>query len=243
MLKNLNVKTKLMLLVGVAMVGMILVILFGLGASGSMKSSMDTVMIQNQQARIAETLRMLVLSMQNNENKTILSKTFSGKDKFAADFEKNRADFNTNIKLIKQNMQDSNGVHVTNCEKFINSEYEPVFQKIYNATKFGDDLNAVQMSEDETKPVVEKVNKELDIIIKNNQASLQTATDENAEQYIFGRNSIIIISFLSIVVLAVLTFIIVTLINNSLVTIQNSLDAFFKFLNRQTHKAELVDLR
>ena len=242
MLKNLNVKTKLILLVGIAITGMLLIISIGLTASGNMKKSLDMVMIQEQQARVAEKLYMLVLSMQNNENKTILSKTFSGKDQFAADFEKNRNDFNTNIKLLRANMQSANEQHIVNCEKFINIEYAPVFKKIYNATKYGDDVNAVQMSEDETKPIVDKCNKELSIIIKNYQDNLKTATEENAKDFVFGRNLIIVISILSLVVLVAATFIIVTLINNSLVTIQTSLDAFFKFLNRQTHKAQKVEL-
>lgn len=242
MLKNLNVKTKLILLVGIAITGMLLIISIGLTASGSMKKSLDLVMVQEQQARIAEKLHMLVLSMQNNENKTILSKTFSGKDQFAADFEKNRNDFNANIKLLKVNMQSVNEQHIANCEKFINIEYAPVFKKIYNATKYGDDVNAVAMSEDETKPIVDKCNKELNIIIKQYQDNLKIATEENAKNYIIGRNSIIAISILSLLVLVVATFIIVTLINSSLITIQTSLDAFFKFLNRQTHKAQRVEL-
>jgi hypothetical protein len=63
MLKNLNVKTKLILLVSLALIGMLLTILIGLRASSNMKISMDTLMRHNQQARIAEKLHMLVLSM------------------------------------------------------------------------------------------------------------------------------------------------------------------------------------
>ena len=50
------------------------------------------------------------------------------------------------------------------------------------------------------------------------------------------------ISILSLVISVVVTFIIVTLIINSLVTIQSALDSFFKFLNRQTHKVESIEL-
>ncbi len=75
MLKNLNVKTKLILLIGIAITGMILIIAIGLYASSNMKASMDTVMVQDQQTRLAEKLRMSILKMQNNENNTIFFST------------------------------------------------------------------------------------------------------------------------------------------------------------------------
>ncbi|MDD2358448.1 MAG: methyl-accepting chemotaxis protein [Thiovulaceae bacterium] len=242
MLKNLNVKTKLILLVGIAITGMILIIAIGLYASSNMKDSMDTVMIQDQQTRLAEKLRMSILKMQNNENNTILVKTFSGKDEYAVAFEKNRTDFNNDIKQLKSISQSKNTQYILACEKYVNYEYAPVFKQVYNATKYGDDHGALDLSETEAKPIIEKCNKALDIIISNNEKNLKAATEDSAAQYIFGRNSIIMISILSLVISVVVTFIIVTLIINSLVTIQSALDSFFKFLNRQTHKVESIEL-
>ena len=242
MLKKLNVKTKLILLVAIAITGMLLIIIIGLNASSNMKNSMDTVMIQDRQTRLAEKLHMLILSMQNNENNAILSKTFSGKDEFAVAFEKNRTDFNSDIKQLKRITHTANTQYILDCEKYVNNEYEPIFKKIYNATKYGDDYGAIGMAENDAKPIIEKCNKALDIIIRNNEKNLQAATEDNAAQYIFGRDSIIMISILSLVVLVIVTFIILTLIINSLVTIQSALDSFFKFLNRQTHKVESIEL-
>lgn len=242
MLKNLNVKTKLILLVTIAITGMILIITIGLNASSNMKESMDIVMTQDQQTRLAEKLRMSILSMQNNENNTILSKTFSGKDEYAAAFEKDRVDFNNNIKQLKAITNSTNAQYILNCEKYVNNEYAPIFKKIYNATKYGDDYGAIGMAESDAKPIIERCTKELNIIISNNEKNLKAATKDNAAQYIFGRNSIIAISVLSLVILVIVTFIIVTLIINSLVTIQSALESFFKFLNRQTQKVESIEL-
>ena len=242
MLKNLNVKTKLILLIAIAITGMILIIIIGLNASSNMKDSMDIVMTQDQQTRLAEKLRMSILSMQNNENNTILSKTFSGKDDYAAAFEKDRVDFNNNIKQLKAITNSINAHYILDCEKYVNNEYAPIFKKIYNATKYGDDYGAIGMAESDAKPIIEKCTKELNIIISNNEKNLKAATKDNAAQYIFGRNSIITISVLSLVILVIVTFIIVTLIINSLVTIQSALESFFKFLNRQTQKVESIEL-
>ncbi|WP_228285246.1 methyl-accepting chemotaxis protein [Aliarcobacter butzleri] len=121
-------------------------------------------------------------------------------------------------------------------------EYVKVVNKIFDLTLAKNNTQAISLSQTEGKQKVDNCEKVLSEIVLLNKQLLKQKDEITNKLYESSRNIIIAISVIGILITVVLCLLISSMLVNALTVFKEGLFSFFAYLNRESLKAELINL-
>ncbi|QDM01692.1 HAMP domain-containing methyl-accepting chemotaxis protein [Aliarcobacter butzleri] len=241
-LKNLKVKSKLLLILMVFTVVAITISWKGLATSSSLNSEITEIVSTNvPRIQYANELTTALVIMQRREKNAILAESEEDKRTYINRFKESEKEFDKIAKQLNDVASEKGKGFLKDC---INTkeEYVKVVNKIFELTLAKNNSEAILLSQTEGKQKVDNCEKVLNEIVLLNKQMLKEKDDMTNKLYESSRDIIIAISVIGILITVVLCLLISSMLVNALTVFKDGLFSFFGYLNRESTKVELINL-
>ncbi|WP_201523768.1 HAMP domain-containing methyl-accepting chemotaxis protein [Aliarcobacter butzleri] len=241
-LRNLKVKSKLLLILIVFTVVAITISWRGLSTSSSLNSEITDIISTNvPRIELANQLTIALMIMQRREKNAILAETDEETKVYIERFKESEKEFDKIAKQLNDVAAEDGKLFLKDC---MNSkeEYVKVVNKIFDLTLAKNNTQAISLSQTEGKQKVDNCEKVLSEIVLLNKQLLKQKDEITNKLYESSRNIIIAISVIGILITVVLCLLISSMLVNALTVFKEGLFSFFAYLNRESLKAELINL-
>ncbi|RZV15170.1 HAMP domain-containing methyl-accepting chemotaxis protein [Aliarcobacter butzleri] len=241
-LRNLKVKSKLLLILIVFTVVAITISWRGLSTSSSLNSEITDIIDTNvPRIELANQLTIALMTMQRREKNAILAETDEETKVYIERFRESEKEFDKIAKQLNDVAAEDGKLFLKDC---MNSkeEYVKVVNKIFDLTLSKNNTQAISLSQTEGKQKVDNCEKVLSEIVLLNKELLKQKDEITNKLYESSRNIIIAISIIGILITVVLSLLISSMLVNALTVFKDGLFSFFAYLNRESSKAELINL-
>ncbi|MDN5114956.1 HAMP domain-containing methyl-accepting chemotaxis protein [Aliarcobacter butzleri] len=241
-LRNLKVKSKLLLILIVFTVVAITISWRGLSTSSLLNSEITDIIDTNvPRIELANQLTIALMTMQRREKNAILAETDEETKVYIERFRESEKEFDKIAKQLNDVAAEDGKLFLKDC---MNSkeEYVKVVNKIFDLTLSKNNTQAISLSQTEGKQKVDNCEKVLSEIVLLNKELLKQKDEITNKLYESSRNIIIAISIIGILITVVLSLLISSMLVNALTVFKDGLFSFFAYLNRESLKAELINL-
>ncbi|MCG3666177.1 methyl-accepting chemotaxis protein [Aliarcobacter butzleri] len=241
-LRNLKVKSKLLLILIVFTVVAITISWRGLSTSSLLNSEITDIIDTNvPRIELANQLTIALMTMQRREKNAILAETDEETKVYIERFRESEKEFDKIAKQLNDVAAEDGKLFLKDC---MNSkeEYVKVVNKIFDLTLSKNNTQAISLSQTEGKQKVDNCEKVLNQIVLLNKELLKQKDEITNKLYESSRDIIIAISIIGILITVVLSLLISSMLVNALTVFKDGLFSFFAYLNRESSKAELINL-
>ncbi|MCT7616109.1 MCP four helix bundle domain-containing protein, partial [Aliarcobacter butzleri] len=241
-LRNLKVKSKLLLILIVFTVVAITISWRGLSTSSLLNSEITDIISTNvPRIELANQLTIALMTMQRREKNAILAETDEETKVYIERFRESEKEFDKIAKQLNDVAAEDGKLFLKDC---MNSkeEYVKVVNKIFDLTLSKNNTQAISLSQTEGKQKVDNCEKVLNQIVLLNKELLKQKDEITNKLYESSRDIIIAISIIGILITIVLSLLISSMLVNALTVFKDGLFSFFAYLNRESSKAELINL-
>ncbi|MCG3669242.1 methyl-accepting chemotaxis protein [Aliarcobacter butzleri] len=241
-LKNLKVKSKLLLILMVFTAVAITISWKGLATSSSLNSEITEIVSTNvPRIEFANELTTALVLMQRVEKNAILAETDEATKKYIDLFKESEKRFDEIAKQLNEVASEKGKSFLKDC---MNSkeEYVKIASKIFELTLAKNNTQAILLSQTEGRQKVDNCEKSLGEIVSLNKQILKEKDDMTNKLYESSRDLIIAISIIGILITVVLCLLISSMLVNALTVFKDGLFSFFGYLNRESTKVELINL-
>ncbi|MFX4255651.1 MCP four helix bundle domain-containing protein, partial [Aliarcobacter butzleri] len=241
-LRNLKVKSKLLLILIVFTVVAITISWRGLSTSSLLNSEITDIIDTNvPRIELANQLTIALMTMQRREKNAILAETDEETKVYIERFRESEKEFDKIAKQLNDVAAEDGKLFLKDC---MNSkeEYVKVVNKIFDLTLSKNNTQAISLSQTEGKEKVDNCEKVLNQIVLLNKELLKQKDEITNKLYESSRDIIIAISIIGILITVVLSLLISSMLVNALTVFKDGLFSFFAYLNRESSKAELINL-
>ncbi|MFW2552698.1 MCP four helix bundle domain-containing protein, partial [Aliarcobacter butzleri] len=214
-LKNLKVKSKLLLILMVFTVVAVTISWKGLATSSSLSSEITSIISTNvPRIQYANELTTALVIMQRVEKNAILAESEEETKKYIDLFKESEKRFDEIAKQLNDVASEKGKVFLKDC---INNkeEYTKIVSKIFELTA-KNNSQAVLLSQTEGKQRIDNCEKSLGEIVSLNKQILKEKDDMTNKLYESSRDLIIAISVIGILITVVLCLLISSMLVNAL---------------------------
>ncbi|MEV9616971.1 HAMP domain-containing methyl-accepting chemotaxis protein [Aliarcobacter butzleri] len=241
-LRNLKVKSKLLLILIVFTVVAITISWRGLSTSSSLNSEITDIIDTNvPRIEFANQITIALMSMQRVEKNAILAENEEETKKYIDRFEEYDKRFDEMAKELSAVASKEGKEFLQRCIDSKN-KYTKIVDQIFDLTLAKNNSEAILLSQTKAREEVDNCENLLNQLVMMNKEMLKQKDEITNKLYESSRNIIIAISIIGILITVVLSLLISSMLVNALTVFKDGLFSFFAYLNRETLKAELINL-
>ncbi|MFZ3052479.1 MAG: methyl-accepting chemotaxis protein [Sulfuricurvum sp.] len=243
MLSNMNVRSKLLMLLGIMLAGLLLIGAIGVKTANSIADA-DASLYEKNSVGISTVSKFLSdfkdVRISYYQMK-LGSMSFSDyKAKANVFFTENFQNFNQKRENIYVDSKDKN--NHDDLKKLI-ANYKEAYETFIHLSDSGASAEQIDSHlKNVFAPAGKAVGDKIIIIIDDLNAKSKISSETNAEIASTGNMEIIITAMIALILSLYIGFLIINEITKSVSSIQNGLITFFHFLNRETSKTERINL-
>ncbi|MFY9080736.1 HAMP domain-containing methyl-accepting chemotaxis protein [Aliarcobacter butzleri] len=241
-LRNLKVKSKLLLILIVFTVVAITISWRGLSTSSSLNSEITDIIDTNvPRIEFANQIIIALMSMQRVEKNAILAESEEDTKKYIDRFEEYDKRFDAMARELSAVASKEGKEFLQRCIDSKN-EYTKIVNQIFDLTLSKNNSEAILLSQTKGREKVDNCENLLNQLVMMNKEMLKQKDEITNKLYESSRDIIIAISVIGILITVVLSLLISSMLVNALTVFKDGLFSFFAYLNRETTKAELINL-
>jgi methyl-accepting chemotaxis protein len=241
-LKDLKVKSKLMLILIVFTVVAVVISWKGLSTSSLLNDEITSIIDTNvPRIQYANEITIALMTMQRIEKNAILAETEEETQKYISRFKESVDRFNEMAKKFDEVASVEGKKQLEKCIDSKN-EYEKVANKIFELTLAKNNTQAILISQTDGREKVDNCEMLLNKLIQINKEMLKEKDEITNKLYETSRNIIIAISIIGILITIVLSLLISSILVKALNTFKEGLFSFFSYLNRESSTVQLINL-
>ncbi|QKF66179.1 4HB sensor-containing MCP-domain signal transduction protein [Arcobacter venerupis] len=241
-LKDLKVKSKLMLILIVFTVVAVVISWKGLSTSSLLNDEITSIIDTNvPRIQYANEITIALMTMQRIEKNAILAETEEETQKYISRFKESVDRFNEMAKKLEEVASVEGKKQLEKCIDSKN-EYEKVANKIFELTLAKNNTQAILISQTDGREKVDNCEMLLNKLIQINKEMLKEKDEITNKLYETSRNIIIAISIIGILITIVLSLLISSILVKALNTFKEGLFSFFSYLNRESSTVQLINL-
>lgn len=243
MLSNMNVRSKLLMLLGIMLAGLLLIGAIGVKTANAIADA-DASLYEKNSVGISTVSKFLSdfkdVRISYYQMK-LGSMSFSEyKAKANVFFTENFQNFNQKRENIYVDSKDKN--NHDDLKKLI-ANYKEAYETFIHLSDSGASAEQIDSHlKNVFAPAGKAVGDKIIIIIDDLNAKSKISSETNAKIASTGNMEIIITAMIALILSLYIGFIIISEITKSVSNIQNGLITFFHFLNRETSKTEKINL-
>ncbi|WP_151949676.1 HAMP domain-containing methyl-accepting chemotaxis protein [Aliarcobacter butzleri] len=241
-LRNLKVKSKLLLILIVFTVVAITISWRGLSTSSLLNSEITDIIDTNvPRIEFANQITIALMSMQRVEKNAILAETEEETKRYIDRFEEYDKRFDEMAKELSAVASKEGKEFLQRCIDSKN-KYTKIVNQIFDLTLAKNNSEAIFLSQTKGREEVDNCENLLNQLVMMNKEMLKQKDEITNKLYESSRNIIIAISIIGILITVVLSLLISSMLVNALTVFKDGLFSFFAYLNRESSKAELINL-
>ncbi|WP_151951198.1 HAMP domain-containing methyl-accepting chemotaxis protein [Aliarcobacter butzleri] len=241
-LRNLKVKSKLLLILIVFTVVAITISWRGLSTSSSLNSEITDIIDTNvPRIEFANQIIIALMSMQRVEKNAILAESEEDTKKYIDRFEEYDKRFDAMARELSAVASKEGKEFLQRCIDSKN-EYTKIVNQIFDLTLSKNNSEAILLSQTKGREKVDNCENLLNQLVMMNKEMLKQKDEITNKLYESSRDIIIAISVIGILITVVLSLLISSMLVNALTVFKDGLFSFFAYLNRESSKAELINL-
>ncbi|MFW3373296.1 HAMP domain-containing methyl-accepting chemotaxis protein [Aliarcobacter butzleri] len=241
-LRNLKVKSKLLLILIVFTVVAITISWRGLSTSSLLNSEITDIIDTNvPRIEFANQITIALMSMQRVEKNAILAETEEETKRYIDRFEEYDKRFDEMAKELSAVASKEGKEFLQRCIDSKN-KYTKIVNQIFDLTLAKNNSEAIFLSQTKARDEVDNCENLLNQLVMMNKEMLKQKDEITNKLYESSRNIIIAISIIGILITVVLSLLISSMLVNALTVFKDGLFSFFAYLNRESTKAELINL-
>ncbi|MFY9070058.1 methyl-accepting chemotaxis protein [Aliarcobacter butzleri] len=241
-LRNLKVKSKLLLILIVFTVVAITISWRGLSTSSLLNSEITDIIDTNvPRIEFANQITIALMSMQRVEKNAILAETEEETKRYIDRFEEYDKRFDEMAKELSAVASKEGKEFLQRCIDSKN-KYTKIVNQIFDLTLAKNNSEAILLSQTKGREEVDNCENLLNQLVMMNKEMLKQKDEITNKLYESSRNIIIAISIIGILITVVLSLLISSMLVNALTVFKDGLFSFFAYLNRESTKAELINL-
>ncbi|MCG3693480.1 methyl-accepting chemotaxis protein [Aliarcobacter butzleri] len=241
-LRNLKVKSKLLLILIVFTVVAITISWRGLSTSSLLNSEITDIIDTNvPRIEFANQITIALMSMQRVEKNAILAETEEETKRYIDRFEEYDKRFDEMAKELSAVASKEGKEFLQRCIDSKN-KYTKIVNQIFDLTLAKNNSEAILLSQTKGREEVDNCENLLNQLVMMNKEMLKQKDEITNKLYESSRNIIIAISIIGILITVVLSLLISSMLVNALTVFKDGLFSFFAYLNRESSKAELINL-
>ncbi|MFY9093184.1 methyl-accepting chemotaxis protein, partial [Aliarcobacter butzleri] len=241
-LRNLKVKSKLLLILIVFTVVAITISWRGLSTSSSLNSEITDIIDTNvPRIEFANQITIALMSMQRVEKNAILAESEEETKKYIDRFEEYDKRFDAMAKELSAVASKEGKEFLQRCIDSKN-KYTKIVDQIFELTLSKNNSEAILLSQTKGREEVDNCENLLNQLVMMNKEMLKQKDEITNKLYESSRDIIIAISVIGILITVVLCLLISSMLVNALTVFKDGLFSFFAYLNRESTKAELINL-
>ncbi|MDN5048328.1 methyl-accepting chemotaxis protein [Aliarcobacter butzleri] len=241
-LRNLKVKSKLLLILIVFTVVAITISWRGLSTSSSLNSEITDIIDTNvPRIEFANQIIIALMSMQRVEKNAILAESEEDTKKYIDRFEEYDKRFDAMARELSAVASKEGKEFLQRCIDSKN-KYTKIVNQIFDLTLAKNNSEAILLSQTKGREEVDNCENLLNQLVMMNKEMLKQKDEITNKLYESSRDIIIAISVIGILITVVLSLLISSMLVNALTVFKDGLFSFFAYLNRETLKAELINL-
>ncbi|MDN5112846.1 methyl-accepting chemotaxis protein [Aliarcobacter butzleri] len=241
-LRNLKVKSKLLLILIVFTVVAITISWRGLSTSSLLNSEITDIIDTNvPRIEFANQITIALMSMQRVEKNAILAETEEETKRYIDRFEEYDKRFDEMAKELSAVASKEGKEFLQRCIDSKN-KYTKIVNQIFDLTLAKNNSEAIFLSQTKGREEVDNCENLLNQLVMMNKEMLKQKDEITNKLYESSRNIIIAISIIGILITVVLSLLISSMLVNALTVFKDGLFSFFAYLNRESTKAELINL-
>ncbi|MFW3413300.1 HAMP domain-containing methyl-accepting chemotaxis protein [Aliarcobacter butzleri] len=241
-LRNLKVKSKLLLILIVFTVVAITISWRGLSTSSSLNSEITDIISTNvPRIEFANQITIALMSMQRVEKNAILAESEEETKKYIDRFEEYDKRFDAMAKELSAVASKEGKEFLQRCIDSKN-KYTKIVDQIFDLTLSKNNSEAILLSQTKGREEVDNCENLLNQLVMMNKEMLKQKDEITNKLYESSRDIIIAISVIGILITVVLCLLISSMLVNALTVFKDGLFSFFAYLNRESTKAELINL-
>lgn len=194
--KNLNVKSKLTLILVVFILIASIISYKGIETSSQLNDEISYI-IDNNVPRIELSNEVIIslISMQRAEKNVILADTQESMEKYIQLFRKSEEKFNNTIEKLKKVSSEKGKELLNECLK-TQDEYSLVSEKIFQLSLAQNSKDAMLLSQNESRKIIDNCEDVLSKVIELNRKLLEEKDAQTTKLYETSRNLIFSISII-----------------------------------------------
>ncbi|WP_391485167.1 MCP four helix bundle domain-containing protein [Aliarcobacter butzleri] len=241
-LRNLKVKSKLLLILIVFTVVAITISWRGLSTSSSLNSEITDIIDTNvPRIEFANQITIALMSMQRVEKNAILAENEEETKKYIDRFEEYDKRFDEMAKELSAVASKEGKEFLQRCIDSKN-KYTKIVDQIFDLTLSKNNSEGILLSQTKGREEVDNCENLLNQLVMMNKEMLKQKDEITNKLYESSRDIIIAISVIGILITVVLSLLISSMLVNALTVFKDGLFSFFAYLNRESSKAELINL-
>ncbi|MCG3691538.1 MCP four helix bundle domain-containing protein, partial [Aliarcobacter butzleri] len=241
-LRNLKVKSKLLLILIVFTVVAITISWRGLSTSSSLNSEITDIIDTNvPRIEFANQIIIALMSMQRVEKNAILAESEEDTKKYIDLFNESDKRFDAMARELSAVASKEGKEFLQRCIDSKN-EYTKIVNQIFDLTLSKNNSEAILLSQTKGREKVDNCENLLNQLVMMNKEMLKQKDEITNKLYESSRDIIIAISVIGILITIVLCLLISSMLVNALTVFKDGLFSFFAYLNRESSKAELINL-
>ncbi|MFX4278456.1 HAMP domain-containing methyl-accepting chemotaxis protein [Aliarcobacter butzleri] len=241
-LRNLKVKSKLLLILIVFTVVAITISWRGLSTSSLLNSEITDIIDTNvPRIEFANQITIALMSMQRVEKNAILAESEEETKKYIDRFEEYDKRFDAMAKELSAVASKEGKEFLQRCIDSKN-KYTKIVDQIFDLTLAKNNSEAILLSQTKGREEVDNCENLLNQLVMMNKEMLKQKDEITNKLYESSRDIIIAISVIGILITVVLSLLISSMLVNALTVFKDGLFSFFAYLNRESLKAELINL-
>ncbi|MFX4268117.1 HAMP domain-containing methyl-accepting chemotaxis protein [Aliarcobacter butzleri] len=241
-LRNLKVKSKLLLILIVFTVVAITISWRGLSTSSSLNSEITDIIDTNvPRIEFANQITIALMSMQRVEKNAILAENEEETKKYIDRFEEYDKRFDAMARELNAVASKEGKEFLQRCIDSKN-KYTKIVNQIFDLTLAKNNSEAILLSQTKGREEVDNCENLLNQLVMMNKEMLKQKDEITNKLYESSRDIIIAISVIGILITVVLSLLISSMLVNALTVFKDGLFSFFAYLNRESTKAELINL-
>ncbi|MDN5088905.1 HAMP domain-containing methyl-accepting chemotaxis protein [Aliarcobacter butzleri] len=241
-LRNLKVKSKLLLILIVFTVVAITISWRGLSTSSSLNSEITDIIDTNvPRIEFANQIIIALMSMQRVEKNAILAESEEDTKKYIDRFEEYDKRFDAMARELSAVASKEGKEFLQRCIDSKN-EYTKIVNQIFDLTLSKNNSEAILLSQTKGREKVDNCENLLNQLVMMNKEMLKQKDEITNKLYESSRDIIIAISVIGILITVVLSLLISSMLVNALTVFKDGLFSFFGYLNRESTKVELINL-
>ncbi|ABV67056.1 methyl-accepting chemotaxis protein [Aliarcobacter butzleri RM4018] len=241
-LRNLKVKSKLLLILIVFTVVAITISWRGLSTSSLLNSEITDIIDTNvPRIEFANQITIALMSMQRVEKNAILAENDEETKKYIDRFEEYDKRFDAMAKELSAVASKEGKEFLQRCIDSKN-KYAKIANEIFDLTLAKNNSEAILLSQTKGREEVDNCENLLNQLVMMNKEMLKQKDEITNKLYESSRDIIIAISIIGILITIVLSLLISSMLVNALTVFKDGLFSFFAYLNRESTKAELINL-
>ncbi|MFW3343598.1 HAMP domain-containing methyl-accepting chemotaxis protein [Aliarcobacter butzleri] len=241
-LRNLKVKSKLLLILIVFTVVAITISWRGLSTSSLLNSEITDIIDTNvPRIEFANQITIALMSMQRVEKNAILAETEEETKRYIDRFEEYDKRFDEMAKELSAVASKEGKEFLQRCIDSKN-KYTKIVNQIFDLTLAKNNSEAIFLSQTKGREEVDNCENLLNQLVMMNKEMLKQKDEITNKLYESSRDIIIAISVIGILITVVLSLLISSMLVNALTVFKDGLFSFFAYLNRESSKAELINL-